>query len=77
MLVTEPPLSKSSLPVLQLLEVVLDLGRPPTARFPTGDLQLAEEPVSPADLQSAIEQVEQHSSCLALANTEPRVHGHH
>lgn len=41
----------------QLLEVVMDLGRPPLARFPSGDLRLAEEAVSAEDLQYAVEQV--------------------
>ncbi|PSC75743.1 nucleic acid-binding [Micractinium conductrix] len=40
-----------------LLEVVMDLGRPPLARFPSGDLRLAEGPVSPEDLQYAVDQV--------------------
>lgn len=42
---------------LELLEVVMDLGRPPLARFPTGDFRLAEEPVTSEDLEFAIEQV--------------------
>lgn len=41
----------------ELLEVVLDLGRPPVARFPGGDLRLAEQPVTPDDLQYAVAQV--------------------
>ena len=40
-----------------LLEVVLDLGRPPLARFPTGDQRLSEAPITADDLQHAIEQV--------------------
>ncbi len=41
----------------QLLEVVMDLGRPPFARFVTGDVLLSEEPVSSEQLDYAIEQV--------------------
>lgn len=41
----------------QLLEVVMDLGRPPLARFPGGDVRLAEAAVSPEDLQYAVRQV--------------------
>ncbi|KAL4421440.1 hypothetical protein ABPG75_010731 [Micractinium tetrahymenae] len=41
----------------QLLEVVMDLGRPPLARFPSGDLRLSEEAVSVEDLQYAVDQV--------------------
>ena len=43
--------------VLQLVEVVLDLGRPPYARLTDGDLRLADEPVTQADLDFAIQQV--------------------
>lgn len=39
---------------VQLLEVVLDLGRIPIARFPTGDVRLSEEAVSHADLEAAV-----------------------
>ena len=41
----------------ELLEVVMDLGRPPLARFPTGDVRLAEEPVSAEDLEQAVAKV--------------------
>lgn len=30
----------------ELIEVVLDLGRPPTARFPTGEISLRDSPLS-------------------------------
>lgn len=40
-----------------LLEVVMDLGRPPLARFPHGDCPLADTPVNQEDLEYAIEQV--------------------
>ncbi len=40
--------------LLQLVEVVLDLGRPPYARLPQGDVRLSEEPVSQADLEAAV-----------------------
>ena len=39
----------------QLLEVVLDLGRLPEARFVSGDAELNDEPVTTADLENVIE----------------------
>lgn len=44
-------------PPTQLLEVVLDLGRPPIARFPSGDVQLDPVPITRADLQGVTGQV--------------------
>lgn len=40
--------------ISQLLEVVLDLGRIPIARFPSGDVRLSEEAVSHVDLEAAV-----------------------
>jgi stage III sporulation protein SpoIIIAA len=40
-----------------LLEVVLDLGRPPEARFPGRELSLAPEEVSSADLDYVVERI--------------------
>lgn len=40
-----------------LLEVILDLGRPPEARFPTGDLVLGSKEVDEEDLQHVVERV--------------------
>ena len=42
---------------MKLIEVVMDLGRLPFARFPEGDFDLAEEVVTVEDLESAIAQV--------------------
>lgn len=42
---------------LELLEVVLDLGRPPIARFPSGDVKLSQEPIAAEDLEWAVKQV--------------------
>ena len=39
---------------MEMVEVVLDLGRPPYARLPQGDVRLSEEPVSQADLEAAV-----------------------
>ena len=39
----------------ELLEVVLDLGRAPEARFTTGDVMLGADPVSRADLQHVVD----------------------
>ncbi|KAL0403515.1 UNVERIFIED_CONTAM: protein SEEDLING PLASTID DEVELOPMENT 1 [Sesamum radiatum] len=41
----------------ELIEVVMDLGRNPLARFPSGDWVISEEPVKPDDLRHAISQV--------------------
>lgn len=43
----------------QLVEVVMDLGRPPFARFASsrGDVQLVEECVTAQQLQQAVQQV--------------------
>jgi stage III sporulation protein SpoIIIAA len=41
----------------ELLEVVMDLGRPPTARFPGADERLAVAPVTQEDLDYAVTQV--------------------
>ena len=43
--------------VLQLVEVVLDLGRPALARFGGEDVRLSHEPVSREDLSAAVAQV--------------------
>jgi stage III sporulation protein SpoIIIAA len=43
--------------LFELLEVVMDLGRPPIARFPSGDVRLTEEAVTNEDLQYAVDQV--------------------
>ncbi|KAG6404623.1 hypothetical protein SASPL_136874 [Salvia splendens] len=41
----------------ELIEVVMDLGRKPLARFPSGDSVISEEPVKPEDLLHAISKV--------------------
>lgn len=41
----------------ELLEVVMDLGRPPTARFPGRDEKLSDLPVVQEDLDYAVAQV--------------------
>ena len=41
----------------QLLEVVLDLGRLPEARFVSGDADLDQSPVTVVDLENVIERV--------------------
>ncbi len=40
-----------------LLEVVLDLGRPPEARFVSGDVLLDDEPIARTDLQQVVSRV--------------------
>ena len=41
----------------ELLEVVMDLGRTPEARFPDESLRLSEQEVTDADLQWVVERV--------------------
>lgn len=41
----------------QLIEVVMDLGRKPLARFPSGDFVLSESPITVQDLEQATSQV--------------------
>ncbi|MGD8941295.1 MAG: AAA family ATPase, partial [Gammaproteobacteria bacterium] len=49
----------NSLPREELLEVVMDLGRPPQARLPQHSLNLSETPVNRADLDQVISTVGQ------------------
>ena len=42
---------------LQLVEVVMDLGRVPVVRFPAGDMNLTDEPVTAEDLGHAVSMV--------------------
>ena len=44
-----------------LVEIVLDLGRRPVARFPSGDFVLSEEIITSGDLQQAISLVRNNS----------------
>ena len=37
-----------------VLEVVMDVGRPPLARDPSGDVRLSPSPITPADLEGAV-----------------------
>lgn len=46
--------SLAALPAAELLEVVLDLGRPPQARLPGRAVNLGETPVSRADLEAVV-----------------------
>jgi stage III sporulation protein SpoIIIAA len=39
------------------LQVVMDLGRCPIARFPTGDVKLSDVPITGEDLEYAINKV--------------------
>ena len=41
----------------QLIEVVMDLGRKPLARFPTGDFVISEYPITVQDIEHATAQV--------------------
>eukprot|EP00955_Chlamydomonas_euryale_P086500 364218-Chlamydomonas_euryale.AAC.20 len=56
-----PPLVRSAVEdhpeMTQIVEVVMDLGRRPVARFPSGDVKLSAEAITDADLDFAISQV--------------------
>lgn len=43
--------------ISELIEVVLDLGRKPLARFPSGDFVVSDEAVRVKDLEFAVSQV--------------------
>ena len=51
----------------QVLEVVMDVGRPPLARFPAGDVRLSETLITYADLDEAIAKVPAGCACEAEA----------
>ncbi|MBF5045657.1 AAA family ATPase [Aggregicoccus sp. 17bor-14] len=57
--VLPPPLQAAvnALPEAELLEVVMDLGRPPEARLVGGVQRLSEAPVTPEDLQAVLGRV--------------------
>lgn len=42
---------------LQLVEVVMDLGRPPAARWPEREELLSSQPITAQDLEYAVQQV--------------------
>lgn len=46
--------------IRDLIEVVMDLGRKPLARFPSGDWMISEQPVKLEDLRHAISKVFQY-----------------
>ena len=46
----------------------MDLGRPPLARFPSGDLRLADDVISSADLEHAISKV--HALLLVIISLQ-------
>lgn len=46
--------------IRDLIEVVMDLGRKPLARFPSGDRMISEQPVKLEDLRHAISKVLQY-----------------
>lgn len=51
----------------QLMEVVMDLGRKPLARFPSGDFVISEYPITVQDIEHATAQVLlQHKSFFLL-----------
>lgn len=56
-----PPRVRDSLEqredLLSLVEVVMDLGRPPVARFPRGDWRICSDAVTTEDLEQCITQV--------------------
>lgn len=46
-----------------LIEVVLDLGRPPLARFPSGDVELSDCPITFQDIEYATSQGNSSHAC--------------
>ncbi|MBN1209799.1 MAG: AAA family ATPase [Myxococcaceae bacterium] len=50
-------LAVRALPPAEVLEVVMDLGRPPEARLVSGSVRLREEPVAQGDLEHVLAQV--------------------
>lgn len=42
---------------MQLLEVVMDLGRTPLARFPFGDVEISQKPMTAQHLEEAVNRV--------------------
>lgn len=61
---------------VQLVEIVMDLGRPPLARFPSGDLKLADDVISTADLDHAISKVLAHSHSRGFRGMMPHKMSH-
>jgi len=51
---------------LELIELVLDYGRPPLARFPSGDFELSEELVTDKDLEAAVAAVSNFSTFVNI-----------
>lgn len=62
-----PPATRKELvkheAIEELIEVVMDLGRKPLARFPSGDWVISEQPVTHQDLKLAVSKV---CVCLSL-----------
>lgn len=60
-----PPATRKELvkheAIEELIEVVMDLGRKPLARFPSGDWVISEQPVTHQDLELAVSKV-----CVSL-----------
>lgn len=56
-----PPATRKELvkheAIEELIEVVMDLGRKPLARFPSGDWVISEQPVTHQDLELAVSKV--------------------
>ncbi|CAA6653739.1 unnamed protein product [Spirodela intermedia] len=61
----------------ELVEVVMDLGRKPLARFPSGDWVISQEPVMVGDLDHAISKVIDHLLCpnSAIRNRKLQIIG--
>jgi hypothetical protein len=60
--------------LLQLVEVVLDVGRLPVARFPSGDSKLACEVLSYADIDGIVAQVTASSPQGVVSCSSSRTH---
>lgn len=70
--------------MVDIVEIVMDLGRRPLARFPSGDVKLSAQPISREDLEFAIAQVSgactmpscTHARKMALARAWWCMHAH-
>lgn len=56
--------------ISELIEIVLDLGRKPLARFPSGDFVISDDAVRVKDLEFAVSQVGECSSSLKFSIDE-------
>ena len=59
--------------ISELIEIVLDLGRKPLARFPSGDFVISDDAVRVKDLEFAVSQVGECSSLVIFSSDETSI----